>query len=65
MPKGSGPHHRSRGVFAKPRAHNGKTRLFTNLDIVRMRLAEGDKAGARRLLEEIKSGAKKALAVAE
>lgn len=65
MPKGSGRHHRSRGVFLKPRARNGKARTFTNLDIVKMRLDHGDKAGARRLIAEIQSGAKKALDPAE
>lgn len=65
MPKGSGARFRCRRVFLKPRGHTDQARSFTNLEIVRMRLEDGDKAGARRLLEEIKSGAKKALAVAE
>lgn len=65
MPKGSGHRSRAKGVFRKPSGRSGRTHTYTNLDIVQMRLNAGDKEGARRLIAEIQSGAKKALAAAK
>lgn len=59
MPKGAGQH-KQRGAFAKPRGVSGRTRTFTNLDIVRMHLERGEKTQAQQLLQDIRAGRKPA-----